>query len=329
MINFTYPDSRIVKIYNFLHPGMLNLYAEQCNLNPDLMKLHPDPVKGAIYFTIGITFEFIYLLCMIAMCQPKFLNIVCYRILFAIGCFDMLGMLWNSLLPAYFLITGQSFCHSPLLNLSLGSVCLPIWAVYSGLSMSLAVNRCIDFGWPHKQQKLFGERMIILWTGAPILYGIALCIQMPAALYHPGSATYYFAVDPAHIQVPFLYTINNGLVAALILILNILMILAMFHRNFMIMTKAQRIIMFQCLAIGMSVLVTGWIYVFMQFVPTPIFMITVANVCWQLSNGSMAIVYLTVNKSMRLEVLKLLKIPFRSKIYDSNNVDSADQIQQN
>ncbi|CAJ0954506.1 unnamed protein product, partial [Mesorhabditis belari] len=320
MNNFTFSSSFLVQFYDLLHPGMLQIYANQCNSNRELMEIRQNITKGVIYVLIGSTYELLYLLCMLAMCQRKFLGIICYRILFVIGCFDMLGLISNSLLPGYFLITGQSFCRSPLLNLSLGATSFPSWAVYSGLSISLAINRYVDFASPNKQKMLFGGKKVILWTGVPIVYGLLLYLKVPSAIYHAPTASYYFGVDPAKAQAPFIYPINNVFVAALVLFLNISMVKSMLNKNIVTITKSQRIITMQCLGISMSVLVTGWLYVIMQFIPMPIFMITVANLCWQFSNGSMAIFYLTVNKTMRKEVLKLLRVPrMRNKIYSTSD----------
>ncbi|CAJ0962461.1 unnamed protein product, partial [Mesorhabditis belari] len=282
---FSADNGTLFQLYDIFHPGMLDLYSNQCLSNPSLSLLQPNLMKGIIYEIIGVTYEILYLLCMIAMCQPKFLNIIAYRILFVIGCFDILGMIPNSLLPA-------------------------TWAVYSGLSISLAINRTIDFSWPNKQEALFGGRLIILWTGIPILYGLLLYSFLSPMLYHSPTASYYFGADPAKAQAPIIYPMNNGVMAFIILLLNIQMLRMMLIKNHTVMTKSQRVIMIQCLGISMSVLITGWLYVTMQFIAMPLFMINVANLCWQFSNGSMAIFYLLVNKSMRGEVLKLLRIPF-------------------
>ncbi|CAJ0951920.1 unnamed protein product, partial [Mesorhabditis belari] len=308
MINFIIPNDTWVKIYNFLHPQLLEVYTNQCQSNLALMRLEPDVTRGITYGLVGIIYECLYFLCMIAMCQWKFLKIICYRILFVIGIFDMLGLVASSLLPGYLLITGRSFCQSPLLNLFVGSMAFPGWAVYSGLSISLAINRCVDFMWSNKQEKIFGGKMMILWTGIPVAYGLILYLKLSPMLYHVPTASYYFGADPAKAQAPIIYPINNGAVAVLILLLNLAMLWGMFRMNHRTMTKTQRAIMIQCLGISMSVLLTGWLYVAMQFITMPLFMITVANLCWQFSNGSLGVFYILVNKSMRGEVLKLLRI---------------------
>ncbi|CAJ0943836.1 unnamed protein product, partial [Mesorhabditis belari] len=326
MNNFIYPNDSLAKfgldVYDSLHPGLLQTFANQCN--SELMQTRPNLIKGIIYVLIGTTYEILYLLCMIAMCQPKFLAIICYQILFVIGFFDMLSMISNSLLPGYWLITGQSFCRSPMLNLSIGASAFPCWATYSALSISLAINRCVDFTFPNKQEMIFGGKAIILWTGLPIVYGLILYLKVPSVVYHAPTASYYFGADPMKAQAPFIFTINNIFMAILILFLNVIMIRAMLYRNLISMTKTQRMIAFQCFGISMSVLLTGWLYVAMQFLPMPNFMITVANLCWQFSNGSMAIFYLTVNKTMRKEVLKLLRIPRKNnRIYSTSTGPQA------
>ncbi|CAJ0938808.1 unnamed protein product, partial [Mesorhabditis belari] len=65
--------------------------------------------------------------------------------------------------------------------------------------------------------------------------------------------------------------------------------------------------MIQCLGMSVTVLLCAWLYVLMQIVPMPQFMVTGANLFWILSNGSMMIFYLFVNKAMRKEVQKILR----------------------
>ncbi|CAJ0935638.1 unnamed protein product, partial [Mesorhabditis belari] len=176
------------------------------------------------------------------MCQQKFLSMNVYRILFVIGCFDILSMIPNSILPGYWLITAQSYCQSPLLNLYLGALCFPAWAAYVGLNISLVTNRLVDFTWPKLQETLFGGKMIILWTGLPILYGLFLYCQFPSMLYYPKTGSYYFGADPEKAQTPLFYPISDAGVAGVMMLLNLLMIRAMYIRNLNMMSNLQKVV---------------------------------------------------------------------------------------
>ncbi|VDO88317.1 unnamed protein product [Heligmosomoides polygyrus] len=46
-------------------------------------------------------------------------------------------------------------------------------------------------------------------------------------------------------------------------------------------------------------------YVFMQYVPSPKWVIVTSQVCWQLTSGVPAVIYITVNRSIRREILSL------------------------
>ncbi|CAJ0922488.1 unnamed protein product, partial [Mesorhabditis belari] len=265
--------------------------------------------QGVFYLFLGTSFVILYLLCLVAMAQQKFMKIICYRILFVIGIVDIISMTPNSLLPGYLLINGYSFCESPLLNLYIGSGCFPLWSTYSALSIVLAINRCVDFLGPKFQEELFGGKRLIFWMIPPFIYGITIYFTYPPLVFHTPTASYYFAAEPQNSKTPIIFFINNVGVAISIFILNLFMLFFMWRMNRKMNTYAnnlQKIISLQCFGICTTVLITGVFYVGMQFIELPQFMYTVTNLSWQFSNGSMAIFYMAINKSMRHEVIRLV-----------------------
>ncbi|CAJ0576870.1 unnamed protein product, partial [Mesorhabditis spiculigera] len=178
------------------------------------------------------------------------------------------------------------------------------WSAYSGLSIALAINRCCDF--KGCQEKIFGGRKIYLWTGIPVLYGIGLYLFLVPMIYNVTNGGYFFGPDPMRARTPIIFPINNVFVSSFILVLNVYMLRAMFTANYNKMNASQKVIILQCFVISMSVVLTGWLYVAMQFFVMPEFTILMANIFWQFSNGSMALSYLFINKSMRQEVVKIL-----------------------
>ncbi|KAK6061281.1 hypothetical protein COOONC_01057 [Cooperia oncophora] len=48
------------------------------------------------------------------------------------------------------------------------------------------------------------------------------------------------------------------------------------------------------------------IYVYMQFLPTPSCLIMIGHICWQLSHGFPAFVYLLLNRTIQREALRTL-----------------------
>ncbi|CAJ0924588.1 unnamed protein product, partial [Mesorhabditis belari] len=165
--------------------------------------------QGVFYLFLGTSFVILYLLCLVAMAQQKFMKIICYRILFFIGIVDVISMTPNSLLPGYLLINGYSFCESPLLNLYIGSGCFPLWSTYSALSIVLAINRCVDFLGPKFQEELFGGKRLIFWMIPPFTYGITIYFTYPPLVFHTPTASYYFAAEPQNSKTPIIFFINN------------------------------------------------------------------------------------------------------------------------
>uniref|UniRef100_A0A0K0DRF5 7TM_GPCR_Srx domain-containing protein n=1 Tax=Angiostrongylus cantonensis TaxID=6313 RepID=A0A0K0DRF5_ANGCA len=65
--------------------------------------------------------------------------------------------------------------------------------------------------------------------------------------------------------------------------------------------------------ICMANLVAALIYVYMQFFYTPSFFVIIGHVCWQLSHGIPAFVYLFLNRTIHREVFHMLRIHKRQQ----------------
>ncbi|CAJ0585147.1 unnamed protein product, partial [Mesorhabditis spiculigera] len=180
------------------------------------------------------------------------------------------------------------------------------WSAYSLLSIVLAIERCSEFMGQKMRNNIFAGWRIYFWTGIPILYGFSLYLFLIPMIYNVSSAGYFFGADPLKVETPIIFPINNVLVSSSILCLNIYMLRSMFTASYRQMNRSQKVVMLQCFLISISVVLTGWLYVAMQFFDLPDFTIIMANIFWQTSNGSMAVSYLIINKSMRREVTKIL-----------------------
>ncbi|CAJ0951842.1 unnamed protein product, partial [Mesorhabditis belari] len=141
-------------------------------------------------------------------------------------------------------------------------------------------------------------------------------------LYHVPTASYYFGADPAKAQAPLMYPVNNIAAVVLVLMLNMLMLRAMFRISHTTLTNTQRVHNGYVLWMAVRGDAMGR--------DAPIY-VTAANLLWQLANGSLAIFYILVNKSMRGEVMKLLGVSScrRPTIYTTSSDQKAPTLQSN
>ncbi|TKR73289.1 hypothetical protein L596_020617 [Steinernema carpocapsae] len=68
----------------------------------------------------------------------------------------------------------------------------------------------------------------------------------------------------------------------------------------------QKRLFMQAFYICLLNFVAAFVYCYMQFFPVPMFLITVAQLTWQGSNGGAVVVYLTMNKTIRTGVFELV-----------------------
>ncbi|CAD5223493.1 unnamed protein product [Bursaphelenchus okinawaensis] len=73
----------------------------------------PNPLVGFVYMTTGITYELLYIPCLITMATPKFFNNSCYKFMFFIGLIDILTIPFNAILYGYFAWKGYVYCDTP------------------------------------------------------------------------------------------------------------------------------------------------------------------------------------------------------------------------
>ncbi|CAJ0558159.1 unnamed protein product, partial [Mesorhabditis spiculigera] len=104
-----------------------------------------------------------------------------------------------------------------------------------------------------------------------------------------------------------LHITNNVGLTGCVLVLNgsLCYILYRFSsKRSMRMTNMQKIIIIQCVVICAITGTMSGMYCFMQLVSMPPIFGSISTIMWQLTNGTPALVYLIVNKSIRNAVLK-------------------------
>ncbi|CAJ0926636.1 unnamed protein product, partial [Mesorhabditis belari] len=74
-------DSLALNIYAFFKPIFVKTLDEQCADFEGIEDSERILLQGIIYLIIGTSFVILYLLCLVAMAQQKFMKIICYRIL--------------------------------------------------------------------------------------------------------------------------------------------------------------------------------------------------------------------------------------------------------
>ncbi|RCN29908.1 hypothetical protein ANCCAN_24326 [Ancylostoma caninum] len=81
-------------------------------------------VIGTAFIVYGVIAELIYILDLMVMVKKQHRRLSCYKIMIALGIYDMAAISLNSLLTGYFWIKGTNYCVAPTLMYVTGAIAL-------------------------------------------------------------------------------------------------------------------------------------------------------------------------------------------------------------
>ncbi|RCN35174.1 hypothetical protein ANCCAN_18969 [Ancylostoma caninum] len=83
-----------------------------------------DRALGVTFIAYGVIVQILYVVDMSVMCKQKYRQLACYKIMIALGVYDMASIAVNSLLTGYFWIVGANYCTNPTLIYVSGSIAI-------------------------------------------------------------------------------------------------------------------------------------------------------------------------------------------------------------
>ncbi|EGT56432.1 hypothetical protein CAEBREN_04002 [Caenorhabditis brenneri] len=205
----------------------------------------------------------------------------------------MASLVHSSLIPGYLDFYGITFCEYPHLFFLNGSFCNIAWMTDCFACILLAIERCVEVN----------PKFCLYFLLEPKVFRVVRSVLIVYAVY----------------SLPDLYrnyshAANNLLVAVstttLYFYLCYYLIFKYGYSTSMWLYKSKRQIILQGVILCFFHAAAGLIYEYMQSFPTPQWLIIVGHVVWQMSCGCLSIVYLTLNRTIRNSVLKML-IPKR------------------
>uniref|UniRef100_A0A914E3E4 Uncharacterized protein n=1 Tax=Acrobeloides nanus TaxID=290746 RepID=A0A914E3E4_9BILA len=82
----------------------------------------PNIPIGALYASIGILCEIIYIPFMIVMLRPEFFQYSCYKFMFLLGVIDMIVLPGNSIISGIQCMLGYHYCNNPRFYFITGAI---------------------------------------------------------------------------------------------------------------------------------------------------------------------------------------------------------------
>uniref|UniRef100_A0A915D6G1 G-protein coupled receptors family 1 profile domain-containing protein n=1 Tax=Ditylenchus dipsaci TaxID=166011 RepID=A0A915D6G1_9BILA len=101
----------------FVHP---ELYAQRYNCSELTAEQWQNVGEKRVFFGVvtiltGIVFQCVYTPFIVAMLQPRFYLISCYKLMLFLGIMDLFSILVGCIITGYLLVVGAVFCTHPTL----------------------------------------------------------------------------------------------------------------------------------------------------------------------------------------------------------------------
>ncbi|KAI1709514.1 serpentine type 7TM GPCR chemoreceptor srt domain-containing protein [Ditylenchus destructor] len=324
-----------MNVYFFHH----DVYEKRYNCNQLSMdewraQGEPHPYMGVFLIIMGLMLQAVYLPFIITMLQPKFISTSCYKLMFFLGIMDFIQISGASLVTGYLTMQGAVFCTHPNMSYIFGIIGLGAWCGSCVTCMILTINRCIDVYFPQLSRVLFHGWRTWLWTIIPlsivgwiIAFENTLCFNSRylAWFFDP-----YFGMNSSLRQtengLPIVYasqlhTINNVSTVAILCTGNIVLCYYVFSASSSTAgsnsAKLKKQLVIQVCVISILETFCSFIYAYMQFFYTPIWLIVAGSITYQVNCGMMALTYLFLNPTLRRAAFNLFsKCAKAAKISD-------------
>uniref|UniRef100_A0A1I7T909 G protein-coupled receptor n=1 Tax=Caenorhabditis tropicalis TaxID=1561998 RepID=A0A1I7T909_9PELO len=306
---------------------MQDLYKCPQNMSSERI---PRPYVGSYFLISGIALILIYLPCFIAMIRSK-CRAPSYQLMIILGIFDLLSLTVNSVITGIMGIMGVSFCHYPLFTFCAGSIALGSWMGACVCCILMALDRCVEINSHFPLAILFHKPVFRFVMIAIICFWCYTTFFTKPILFTAQYMCWFF--DPnigfdASLYHNIPHTINNLLVAVISTPLYIYLcyhlIFKFGYTTSMWQYKTKYQIVIQAVILCSFHAAAAYIYVYMQFFPSPPWLIIIGQLAWQWSNGCVCIAYWTLNRSIRNAAIRMmLSRRFRQRFKLHMGIDEA------
>uniref|UniRef100_A0A914C3W2 Uncharacterized protein n=1 Tax=Acrobeloides nanus TaxID=290746 RepID=A0A914C3W2_9BILA len=243
--------------------------------------------------------------------------------MFMVGVFDMIAIPVDAIIPGAYLAVCISCCI-------------------------LAIDRFFVMLFPEVARKLFDGKVIYLWMSIPLLYVLLYATINTSCFFSIQYLNYHF--DPfigtkGLEGNPVFYSHPTMILASILEIIImgpaytiICIVLFMKPKNLQTISKLQKVILMQSLAICFEMFFVATVYVGNQWVPLPEFMTKIEHLFLIFVHGDTPIVYLCLNATLRRQFFEIVKaymiqgrkncravIEFATSIYPNTHRVHAEQ----
>ncbi|CCD72307.1 Serpentine Receptor, class T [Caenorhabditis elegans] len=292
------------------------------------------PLYGLADMTYGLVFNLLYIPILSVLFEKENMRMSCFKIMIFLASVDMLALWVNSIITGFLAYKGAVYCTYPNLIYIAGSAGLSLWCCSCIIAMSLVINRLLELAKPTLAAFLFEGCRTYIFMGFAIGYGCYFAIFTPPIVFSSKYHTWFF--DPMifvnrtdeYANIP--HGVNNFLVVGLTCLLYVSFCFVLGRKLKQVSNggssksnKMSTQIFIQSAMICAINQIASIIYVIMNFIDVPFWLIIVGHSFWQFGHGAPAIIYLCLNKTIRNGIMKKIGLkksnPTTHTTKDSNS----------
>ncbi|CCD65464.1 Serpentine Receptor, class T [Caenorhabditis elegans] len=281
------------------------------------------PLYGIADMIYGLTFNMLYIPILSVLFEKENIKMSCFKIMIFLASVDMLALWVNSITTGFLAYQGAVFCTYPNLIYVTGMAGLGLWCCSCIIAMILVMNRLLDLSKSTLSTLIFEGNRTYLVMSFTILYGLYFVVFTPPIAFSSKYHTWFF--DPLifvnrtdeYANIP--HGVNNFLVVGITCLLYVSFCLVLGKKleqasnsGSSKSNKMSTQIFIQSAMICAINQVASIVYVIMNFIDVPFWLIIVGHSFWLFGHGAPAIIYLCLNKTIRNGILK--KIGLRKSV---------------
>ncbi|KAI1699302.1 serpentine type 7TM GPCR chemoreceptor srt domain-containing protein [Ditylenchus destructor] len=316
-----------MELYFFRHDEYERLY--NCNMYrvEDVpLEKRQNTYLGMAFLILFVIFMILYMGVIIAL--YKRINQTCYKFLFFIGVTDIACLPICGFVTGYMAMEGAVFCSHPTFLYFCGAFGNLCWVTESTTAIFLAVNRCLHVIAPEVSKKLFSGHRVWYWMCFATCYGLWATIFTKPVSFNGIFCAWFFNPHTGYIEDTngtygnIAHTFHNYMVCLALTGLYLVFVIAFLVKHSisdkgnavkLIGSKsaAKKTAFIQVALLSCVNAVGSGIYDYLQYFSINQILIYVASYCWLLVHGIPSVIFLTMNKTIRNDCIRMIKNVFK------------------
>ncbi|CAB63364.3 Serpentine Receptor, class T [Caenorhabditis elegans] len=271
------------------------------------------PFLGYSIMIFGVFIEFLYPPIIYLIFKTKLIRHSCYKIIVFLSIIDMIATVCSCFISGSLFIQGAVFCSYPSFIYITGTIVLTTWCTSCACTLFLFINRIVNITLP-QYSDLIEAKLAYFSIILSIIYGFYYVFFTPTLCFNSGGMAWFpdpfSEKEPSKEAAEYYKNRSQGWHNWIFVTAMVLLYVIYFLKVRKIArgqkSKASTAILVQCIIICFFNTTCALIYnSFTLITPDP-WVLLLGQYCWCVNHGCPALIYITINDTIRKGFRKLL-----------------------